>query len=477
MKTHLFTILVTFLSLNFSFSQKTLFTKNIYDYWDFDTQKWLSNHFSTDYQVFQNNNSKVTNSYFVGIYYFPNVLAERTFKYDDKNRLIEWTANYVNSRAFANFRTKYITKYQYTPFDSIAVEQSYMLEDSLKQEILLSEIKITYNLQNKPILEKVYGLENGNYKKSLELKTINEITREYDDKGQLKVYNSNYEKIIYKRNSVNLIEEEERINPSANFYSHIARTKYDNKGRIVLTQYILRNNDSNYEQINQQKTWEFNNDNTFLQTDYYYIDSLKTLLPTYYTFSQFDNKGKLIHEKFYSKKDTNNSKKDADTTYEYYENGLLKKEIKRYKTANIDYMDATTTIKYLYDSEKRSTETLRDDIGIAPLFPFKYRSRYRTEYGEIQANEIELGEFTLYPNPAKDNFRVSNILIQGCAYSISLYTLNGIKLKEYLPKYSSGYALCEWECEIPSSILNGQYFVVINNANGKIEGKRILIER
>lgn len=478
MKTCFSTILLTLLSLNFSFSQKTLFTKITSEDWDFDNQKWVNNGSTTDYRIFQNNNGKISNNYYVGKSYFPNVMAERTFNYDDKNRLIEWTANYVNSRAFANFRTKYTTKYQYTPFDSISVEQEYILDDSLKQEILHNEKKTTYNSKNLPILVRYFGLENGNYKKSLDLKQIYEVNFQYNDKGQVEVSSSNYETVIYKRNSANLIEEEERIYKNINSYSQIYRTKYDEKNRIILTQYVSKNIINNSEQINQQNTWEFNDkNNSYLQTNYYYIDTLKVLIPSYYTYYQLDNKGRLIHESFFPKKDTINSLKDAENIFEYYENGLIKSEIRRNKITNVNYLDATNTFKYFYDSEKRVVEILRDQISIAPSFPYKYRLRSRIEYGEIQQNEIELGEFILYPNPAKDNFRVSNILIQGCAYSISLLTLNGAKLEEYFPKYSNGYALCEWDCQISSTIQNGQYLVVVNKTDGTKVGKRIWIER
>ncbi len=478
MKIHFSKIFLILLSLNNCFSQKTLFTKRTTENWNFKTQKWETEGSSTDYLVFQNRSNNLSNSYFISNNSFPNVGAERSFKYDEKNRLVEQTSNYVNSRAFANFRTKYTLKYQYTPFDSVAVEQEYILEDSLKQEILLSERKIFYNSQNRPISEKVYGIEYGNYKKSLDLKLINDVKIEYDDKGQLKVYSSSYGKVIYRRNSANYIEEVENLSSGFSDFSYIYRTKYDDKNRIIKTQTIIKNIPNNSEQVNNQIVWEFNDaNNTSILIDYFYIDSLKTLLPTYYTFSQFDSEGKIIRVKYFPERDTINTSKDAEIIYTYYVNGLLKNEVKQYKTGVVDYLDGTMTKGYLYDSDKRIIEIQSDYLWISPLFPLKSRSRYRIEYGEIKEDEIEKGEFTLYPNPAKDNFKVSNILLEGCAYSVDLLNFNGIKLQEYFPKYNNGYALCEWDCVIPVSIQNGLYIVVVNKTNGTKEHKRIWIDR
>jgi hypothetical protein len=477
MKMYSSTIFLILLSLNICFSQKTLFTKRTTENWNFKTQKWENNESYTDYLVFQNKSNNLANSYFISNNGYINVGAERSFIYDEKNRLIEQTTNYINSRAFANFRTKYTIKYQYTPFDSVAIVQEYVFEDSLKQKILLSEKRISYNNQNRPILEKYFGLENS-YKKSLNLKEVYEVKFEYDEKGQLKVFDSTYEKIRYKRNVTNLIEEVERMSKEGNNFSFISRIKYDEKNRTIRLQSIFRNIDNNTEEIKQQTVWEYNDlNNTIFQTYYSFVDSLNTLLPTYYTFDQLDKNGRLIHKKYFPEKDTIKVSKDGEILYEYYENGLLKKETNRSKTGAVSYMDATFSSEYVYDSERRVTEILRNEIGISPEFSYKYYKRFTNEYGEIKEDEIEMGEFTLYPNPARDNFKVSNILIEGCAYSVDLINFNGIKLQEYFPKYNNGYALCEWDCAIPASIQNGQYIVVVNKTNGTKDYKRIWIDR
>lgn len=477
MKIHVSKIFLILLSLNNCFSQKTLFTKRTTENWNFKTQKWETESSSTDYLVFQNRSNNFSNSYFISNNSFPNVWAERSFKYDEKNRLVEQTSNYINSRAFANFRTKYTLKYQYTPFDSVAIIQEYVLEDSLKQQILLSEKRISYNNQNRPILEKYFGLENS-YKKSLNLKEVYEVKFEYDEKGQLKVFDDTYERITYKRNVANLVEEVERTYKERYSFSFISRTKYDEKNRTTKFQSIFRNIDNNTEKINQQTIWEYNDlNNTIFQTYYSFVDSLNTLLPAYYTFDQLDKNSRLIHRKYFPEKDTVKSLKDGEILYEYYENGLLKKETNRSRTGAVSYMDATYSSEYTYDSERRVTEILRNEIGIAPGFSYKYYKRFTNEYGEVREDEIEKGEFILYPNPAKDNFKVSNILLEGCAYSVDLLNFNGTKLQEYFPKYNNGYALCEWDCVIPASIQNGLYIVVVNKTNGTKEHKRIWIDR
>ena len=464
----LFNILASLFLNSFLLEAQTQeITSVYYDSYSFINNQWFTLGFSKSVNLFDNSKILIQERKNYLDFGYEGIPSNTIYQYDSKGRIIEKSVKEISSP-----KNTTITRRIYNDFDSLAVEKIWIIEDSLKTEILQQEVRYEYDAQKRLIKKirfsnpKLPKLHNN------PLELFGTYVYEYDEKNRIKAITYTYKNTINEANKTsysynsrgNLIEEIRStvITNAPEIQTQGSDYQYDNFGnRMEVFRYIFNplkqkeplskavySYDSQNRVVKMKGFYFFKIPNTFYQTTEENTVYNSEGLRSSYTFKNFDaivNKSnafdlKRIYEYPY--------------LFEYYPDKKLK---------NIIYGRNIYTI----DSLQKQSLYYRD------------LNRTRYVYETLQeTNDEYFNQYIIYPNPASEKITIDNTLDDNCLEEVSLVDFVGRKLATFtkIPQ-NIGRPQCRWELEIPANIPSGRYLISMLAHNGVKSGRQILIQR
>ena len=382
---------------------------------------------------------------------------EINYEYDTKSRLIskEWnTVGFVSRENAVNFKIKY--EWTYNEVDSIVTYSFNRYSFSQNKYNKEFENRHEYNNQNLLIAVTYSGARN----------------TALNDYEQI-----DYAKNVYYYGSKKQLIREEYFDL---YYSKKSVREYTYNQSEKRTQMIFSSYNSGTNTLTEinRKNFEYDSQGNLIAALSSYIDLTlsPTLIPLTKETYKYDNFKREISTSTFQYQRQRNSFQEIDkTTSTYNEEGLLSKKRKAYLSFVIseyakDSVIETRTYEY-YSNRKLKAET---QISSSKDYTAGSRSRYEYQTSE-NASEIGFNDnYIVYPNPATDKITVTNTLTDDCLESVALHDMSG---KQLLLLERTETPICVWKIELPPMLQSGVYLLYCKSFNGKITGKKFVIQK
>ena len=464
----LFNILSSLLLNSFLIEAQTQeITSVYYDSYNFVSNQWFNIGFSKSVNLFDNSKILIQERKNYLDFGYEGIPSNTIYQYDSKGRIIEKLVKEISSPTNTT-----ITRRIYNDFDSLAIEKIWIIEDSLKTEILQQEMRYEYDAQKR--LTKKIKFSNPKLPKiqNSPLELFDTYVYEYDEKNRIKGISYIYKNYVNEANKTSYF-----YNSRGNLIEEIRSTVIPNTPEIQ-----IQGSEYQYDSFGN-KTKIFN----------YIINPLKQKEPLSKAVYSYDSQNRVVKMKgFYFFKVPNDYYQTTEENTVYNSEGLMSSfTIKTFDAIvnKSNSFDLKRIYEYPYLFEYYSDKKLKNIVYGRNIYVIDslqrqslyYRDLNRTRYiyeTLQETNEDYFKQYIIYPNPASEKITIDNTLDNNCLEEVSLIDFMGRNLA-FFTKIPQNINLpqCRWELEIPANVPSGRYIISMLAHNGVKSGRQILIQR